>query len=120
MKIIITESQSDNLSLEKRADIIYKLIKTLYPKNEISLTKLGDYDVYDNHDEERLLFYFKPKFGEFYMGALVLNELYKITGLPFFEYQNIKENRSTFDEVMKIFARKYYGWRPSEIFFHFY
>lgn len=121
MKYIISESQDEKLNLEKKADIFYKLLQSFYPKNYKEYSEDGYIGVYDTPNKQKLLFYFDLLHKEFVIGGLMVNEFFKVTNLPFLDYSTIRTNkREMFDNIMKIFSKKYYGWNPIDVKFHYF
>lgn len=118
MKFIITESQANLLSLEKISDIMKQSINVLYPDNYLDD---NNSIVFSNEDEDGILFYNRWKKKEFYIGAELVEELYNMIGLSIFDMdpRNVK-NRDEFDELIKVFARRHYGWTVDKVWFHWY
>lgn len=123
MKYIVNESQLSDLESEKKADILYKLLQRMYPNNYIDYNEdkliSSDIDIISGDD---LLFFYNSKLKEFYIGTFFINEIFDKTGLPFFDYVEIQEeeNREMFNELVKTFAKKYYGWNVDTVYFHYY
>jgi len=121
MKYILTESQVEKLDAEKKADVIYRLLKSVYPENYESVDSNDDIDVYDNEKNENLLFYYRFDEDEIYVGLHFINSLFEITKIPFLDYDEVKHNeREMFNKIMKIFAKKYFGWDVKYVYFHWY
>lgn len=126
MKYIISESQVSSFNPESIADIMYKMLNLFYPKNYKFLDESNPmsptYDVISKeHDGDELLFFFKIKKKEIVIGIDFLEKLFEVSGLPIFDYTEVKTNkRGMFDEAVKIFAKKYYGWDIIKTHFHWY
>ena len=115
MKFIISESQSKLLSFDKISDIMYQAINVIYPNNKF------DYDDSILYSKNGVLFYYMLKKKEFYIGAELVEELYQMTGLSIFDMdpRNV-DNRDEFDELIKVFALRHYGWTVDKVWFHWY
>lgn len=129
MKFIITESQANLLSLDKISDIMYKLFETIYPDNyEVVIESLSRYsgnetEVYSNEERDQLLFYYKWKEKEFYIGTTFIQELYDIIHLHFLNPELLEigsPEREEFDNMIKVFAKRHYGWTVDKVWFHWY
>lgn len=126
MKFIITESQTNLLSLERQSDIMYKLLQSLYPNNYIDdssdyMDNGNDSSVYSDEDSEQLLFFYKWDEKEFYVGINFMEEFYNLTKLDIFNYNLIKQqDRERFTELIKVFAKRHYGWNVDKVWFHWY
>ena len=124
MKFIIRESQINSMDEEKKAYILSDMIDIFYPDLFIEDDDtLGHYsNVYDNkEDMEELLYYYDWERKEFYVGVHVIDKLYQKTGAPFLDYDQVNTNKmEMFDKIIKIFAKKDYGWNVDKVFFHWY
>lgn len=121
MKYIITESQDERQKNEKKADLVYKMLNKIFPENYESVDSNEDIELYDNETNENLLFYYRFDGKEFYVGVYFISTLYESTKVDFFDYEMVKyENREMFNNIMKIFAKKYYGWNVDFVYFHWY
>lgn len=134
MKFIISESQDRLVKLEKLSDLMYNLTKTLYPdlyehdKSEYYPENYSNEDaeieVYSNYDKDLLLFYYRYDEKAFYIGADFLDELYSVTKLDVFDIDNIINDRDIiggrrgFDDMIKLFAKRHYGWDVNNVWFH--
>ena len=129
MKFIITESQDEMLKLERQSDILYKLFETMYPDNyEVVKEYPSRYyedetEVYSNEDRDQLLFYYKWTHREFYIGLIFIKELYDVTHLDFLNMNLIERHspeREEFDNMIKVFAKRHYGWTVNKVWLHWY
>lgn len=127
MKFIITESQDEMLKLEKQSDILYKLFKHIYPDNyleDVVNVRGNETEVYSNEEKDELLFYYVWKQNEIYIGTEFINEIYKLTFLNFLDLELIMKpmssERDEFDNIIKVFARRHYGWNVDLVYFHWY
>lgn len=121
MKIIISENQLNQLDLEKKSDLLYKLIQSFYPNNYESDNSNNETEVFDDEDEGNLLFYYNFDTKEFYVGTLFINSLFEATGLPFLDYTEVRTNkRGMFNSLIKVFAKRHYGWDVNSVWFHWY
>ena len=134
MKFIISESQDRLVKLERLSDLMYNLTKTSYPdlyehdKSEYDPENYSNEDaeieVYSNYDKDLLLFYYQYDKKAFYVGIDFLNELYSVTKIDVFDFDKIVDDKNTiggrrgFDDMIKLFAKKYYGWDVNNIWFH--
>ena len=120
MKFIIKENQLNKVSLKKKGELLSKLTDTFYPSLEQKETNGEDIDFFGPNDE--LIFYFRPKSGEFFIGLNFINKLYSVTGLPFLEYESVKTNRrDEFDNIVREFVKYHFGFSNVEdIYFHWY
>ena len=119
MKYIITEEQEDLVKLEKNSDILFKLMNVFYPENYEYETSNDTTEVYKNEDNDELLFYYDWDDKEFVIGVRFIDELFKKTGVPFLDYTEVKTNkREMFDELIKVFAKRHYGWNVDKVHFH--
>lgn len=117
MKYIITEEQENLVKLEKYSDLIYKLMNVLYPENsEYYLTSLDTIFVYENYNKNNLFFFYNLDKKQFTIGGIFMEELFEITGLPFLNYTEVKNNnREMFDNLIKVFAKRHYNWDVKEV-----
>ena len=125
MKIIITENQINLLDLEKKSDILYKLLYSFYPENYESYSESSDQtEVFDSEDEGNLLFYYDWERKEFYVGANFIDDLFNSTSLPFLNVHNLinkdKSSRDSFNNLIKVFAKRHYGLDVNSVWFHWY
>lgn len=128
MKFIITESQDEMIKLEKQSDILYKLFKTIYPDNyleEVSTNRGDETEVYSNEEKDELLFYYVFKEKKFYIGTDFIEKIYKLTLLNFLDIDSITKTptsskRDEFDAMIKVFAKRHYGWNVDLVYFHWY
>ena len=129
MKFIITESQANLLSLDKISDIMYKLFETMYPDNYAVVKEYpsryyeDETEVYSNEDRDQLLFYYKWTHREFYIGTTLIQELYDIIHLHILNPELLEigsPERDEFDELIKVFARRHYGWTVNKVWLHWY
>lgn len=125
MKFIVSESQMDLIKLEKKVDAMYRVIGIAYPElYEWDRTGVFEQiEVFSNKDKDTLLFYYDYDRKEFYVGMEFLDRLFEISGLKFLEYNLIDTNNDTrekFDVMIKLFAKKYYGWDVKKVYFHWY
>ena len=121
MKYLITESQLNKF--EKRSDLLYKLFESYYPDHYEYETSDDEVTVYDNEDNNNILYYYKWDDKEFYMGATVIINFFKFTHLPFLNVDVIMgdpKKRVEFDNTIKTFANRYYGWGVDKVWFHWY
>ena len=134
MKFIISESQDRLVKLERLSDLMYNLTKTSYPdlyehdKSEYDPENYSNEDaeieVYSNYDKDLLLFYYQYDKKEFYIGADFLDELYSVTKLDVFDIDKIIDDKNViggrrgFDDMIKLFAKKHYGWDVNNVWFH--
>lgn len=122
MKFIITESQFNLVGLEKKSDLLYKLMQSFFPENYEYENSNNETEVFANENNIELLFFYDWDTKAFHIGANFINELYEATEIPFLnvaEAQRI-QNRPMFDELMKVFAKRHYGWDVNKVWFHFY
>lgn len=122
MKIIISENQVNQLGLENKADALHKLILLFFPENyELYSESIGQTEVFDSEDENLLLFYYAWKPKEFYIGGTFIHYLFESTGLPFLNIDKVRvEEREMFDNLIKVFAKRHYGWNVDKVWFHWY
>jgi hypothetical protein len=120
MKFIISESKIDSLSLENKSDIFYKLINVMFPNLYEDESEDGELLNFYSEEDGDLLFYYDYQRKEFYVGGNFLEKVYELTGLPFLNVEeNISKNRKMFDELMKVFFKRHYGYSPEKVYFHF-
>ena len=118
MKYIIKESQ---INFEMRSDALYKLIQLYYPNNYEYDASDTMSEVYEDDSKEFLLFYYDWDSKGFYISEELILNLFENTALPFFNLTEIKlDNRETFDNMIKVFAKRYYGWNVNKVWFHWY
>lgn len=122
MKIIITENQSNQLGLENKADVLYKLIQLFFPENyESYIESVDQTEVFDSENDNLLLFYYTWKTKEFYIGGTFIHYLFESTGLPFLNIDKVRvEEREMFNNLIKVFAKRHYGWNVDKVWFHWY
>ena len=121
MKFIISEEQEDLVKLEKNSDILYKLLNVFYPENYEYETSNDTTEVFDDEDNENLLFFYDFESKEFYVGVSFVNKLFELTGLPFLDFTSVRTNkREMFDNLIKVFAKRHYGWNVDDVHFHWY
>lgn len=126
MKFIITESQDEMLKLEKQSDILYKLFEAMYPDNYdvVKESRYGDEtEVYSNEERDQLLFYYKWRNKEFYIGTTFIDELYNISHIDFLNPELMERgspDREEFDNMIKVFAKRHYGWTVNKVWLHWY
>ena len=124
MKLILEESQVNNMSEEKKADALYFLMNAYFPDNFEEDEWRGDSNVIAGRNDEsdgRMLFYYRWDTKEFYMGIHFLEELHEKSGLFFLDYTEVRTNkRELFLNIIKAFAKKYYGWDVNTVLFHWY
>jgi len=120
MKVIISESKIESLSFEQKSDILYKLIRSLYPNiYEDETENIHHLNFYSEEDGD-LLFYYDYEDKKIYIGTYFLNTLYEMTGLPFLNIDNIIENRDSFNDLMKVFFKRHYGYNAEKVYLHNY
>jgi hypothetical protein len=121
MKFIIKENQLEKVSAKKKAIILSKLFDSFYPNLSQSEITKSDIDI-KNDESDELIFYYRPKSGEFFVSLIILQKLYEKTGLPFLNYESVKTNkRHEFDEIIKEFAKYHFGFNNVEdVYFHWY
>ena len=124
---MITESQDEMLKLEKKSDILYKLFNHIYPDNyleDVVNVRDNETEVYSNEEKDELLFYYVWKQNEIYIGTEFINKIYKLTFLNFLDLELIMKpmsyERDEFDNIIKVFARRHYGWNVDLVYFHWY
>lgn len=122
MKIIITENQSNQLGLETKADVLHKLMMLFFPENYESYAESVDQtEVFDSENENLLLFYYTFETKEFYIGGTFIDYLFKSTGLPFLNIDKVRvEEREMFNNLIKVFAKRHYGWNVDKVWLHWY
>jgi hypothetical protein len=129
MKFIITESQDEMLKLERQSDVLYKLFEVMYPDNyevvKESNSRYGDdeTEVYSNEERDQLLFYYKWRNKEFYIGTNFIDELYNISLIDFLNPELMEPgsyDREEFDNMIKVFAKRHYGWSVNKVWLHWY
>ena len=119
MKLIITEKQANQLGLENKSDVLYKLMMLFFPENYESETSNNETTVFDDEDTENMLFYYDFDTKEFYVWTEFIRILYQSTGLPFLNIDKVlSEEREGFEELIKVFAKRYYGWNVDKVWFH--
>jgi len=120
MKFIISESKINSLGLEHKSDILYKLIQLTYPNiYEDETENIRHLNFYSEEDGD-LLFYYDYEDKIFYVGARFLETLHEMTGLSFLDVEDIiSKNRVSFDNLMKIFFKRHYGYDVKKIYFHY-
>jgi hypothetical protein len=119
MKFIIKENQLEKVSAKKKAIILSKLFDSFYPNLSQSEVTRDEIDIKDGVSDE-LIFYYRPRSGEFFVSSHILQKLYENTGLPFLNYETVKTNkRQEFDEIIKEFAKHHFGFNNVEdVYFH--
>ena len=131
MKFIITESQDEMLKLERQSDILYKLFEAMYPDNYDVVkehpSRYGqdedETEMYSNEERDQLLFYYKWRHREFYIGTTFIQELYDITHLDFLNPELLERGspeREEFDNMIEVFAKRHYGWTVNKVWLHWY
>jgi len=126
MKFVITESQDEMLKLERQSDILYKLFEMMYPDNYevVKESRYGDEtEVYSNEERDQLLFYYKWRNKEFYIGTNFIDELYNISLIDFLNPELMEPgsyDREEFDNMIKVFAKRHYGWSVNKVWLHWY
>ena len=120
MKVIISETQINNIGLDKKADAIYYLMNSLYPNNREEYNETtDDTNIYGDESEDYLLLYYRWNDNDLYVGISFINDLFSRTGLPFLNYEEIRTNkREMFNDIIKIFAKRHYGWNVRNVLFH--
>lgn len=124
MKFLITETQSGLLGLEKISDIMYKFLISMYPEN-YKVNEKNRTVVYSNKDYEYILFFYYWDDWDFYIAGDFILELFNVTGISLFNINELfnyqtgnKKDRETFNELMKVFAKRHYGWDVNKVWFH--
>ena len=108
MKVIISESKIESLSFEQKSDILYKLIRSLYPNiYEDETENIHHLNFYSEEDGD-LLFYYDYEDKKIYIGTYFLN------------IDNIIENRDSFNDLMKVFFKRHYGYNAEKVYLHNY
>ena len=127
MKFIITESQDEMLKLERQSDVLYKLFEVMYPDNYEVVKESSRYgdetEVYSNEERDQLLFYYKWRNKEFYIGTNFIDELYNISLIDFLNPELMEPgspDREEFDNMIKVFAKRHYGWSVNKVWLHWY
>jgi|688.fasta_scaffold06336_10 hypothetical protein len=126
MKIIITEEQLNDLTIERYAKIFDKIISIKYPnlyqkfiQNRIIRTE--EYEFWDSEDENELIF-FTDDDNDFKVSTSVLDMVHNLTSLDIFDFFKIRgknhEIRKIFDEIMKRYARKYLGISVNDVWLY--
>jgi hypothetical protein len=124
MKFIISEKQSELLSEEKIADIIFRVIKNFYPDMfEEYKEKVNHINYYDSEDKNELLFFIDDD-NDLKVSFNLINDLYEKYGVPFFEPNSIRlqisKERFEFNRVMRLMFKKHFGKTTDNVFFHYY
>ena len=123
MKFLITETQSELLGLEKMSDIMYKFLISMYPEN-YETTEKNQNVIYSNKDDEYILFYYDWDDNDFFIRADFIVDIFNVTGISLFNVHELisgnRKDRETFNELMKVFAKRHYGWNVDKVWFHWY
>jgi len=120
MIFIISESKINSLGLEHKSDILYELIKSMYPNfYEGETENIHHLDFYSEEDGD-LLFFYNYRDKKIYIGTNFLNTLYEMTGLPFLNIDNVIENRDSFDDLIKVFFKRHFGYNAEKVYLHNY
>ena len=120
MKFIISESKINSLSLEQKSDILYKLIQSMYPNFYEDETENIHHLNFYSEEVGDLLFFYNYKDKQIYIGVNFLNTLYEMTGLPFLNIDNVIENRDSFNDLIKVFFKRHFGYNAEKVYLHKY
>lgn len=124
MKFIITENQNNEI-LNRASDLIFSVFKSEYPEFSDQYSESKDEtEICDNEDCDTLIFYYLWDDKEFYFSSYFAEKLYEMTGLEFFDLDFTREsnieNRKKFDEIVKVFAKRHFGFDVKKVWLHSY
>lgn len=107
--------------MEKNSDLIFKVMNTMYPNiydyfDEDS--KVEETKVYDEVDGE-LLFFFMWDDNSFYISYDFIDNMFSVTGFSFLDLDVIQEDLESFYELIKVFAKRHYGWNVNDVYFYY-
>lgn len=123
MKFLITEIQNKMIGIDRKSDIIHQFLITMYPENYQYENNNNETIVHPNEESKRMLFYYDWDDKDFYIETDFINEIFDVTGIELFNVHELTSNieyRETFNEIIKLFAKKNYGWNVKRVWFHWY
>lgn len=121
MKIILSENQLGGISNEKLADIFFGWFSRKYPdyflnEDDMIISESDDGSEYIIH------FYFDED-DDFYVSVYLIELFFNRSGIKSFDseliYKNPSEDRTKFNDIMSIFAKKNFGRKVNDVYFHF-